>query len=96
MFREKAPPYFGIWFDECQPARNREHALGILEDAAGRSYDEDVRTHETLGALAWLLRECSKPVLCHRYRQALDVRDPADRFRAATAAATVLRRHLEG
>ena len=96
MFHDKAPAYFGVWFDETQPSRNREHALTIIDEAAGRCYDEDVRTAETLGALAWLHKECGKPILCHRYRKALDIRDPADRFRAAVAAANVLRRNLIG
>lgn len=61
-------------------------ALTIIEDAAGRTYDEDMRTEEVEAALIYLRSTAINVGGYLRFWDALFIEEPARRFAAAEAA----------
>lgn len=97
MFRDdEKVTYFGLGLEDSFPAKNRAYALQVLAGAVGRCYEEDVRTDEVRGAVAYLRRGMVRPVLADRFIEALDIPDSGDRVRAAAAALRRLKDGVEG
>jgi len=64
-------PYFGIWAQETADRYGKRDAMGVLADAAGCCFDDDVQQRpELLRALEYLARETSRAVYVRLFRQA--------------------------
>jgi hypothetical protein len=86
--------YFGLWAEECAPARLQRDALAVLADAAGRCAEQDMRTPAVIEALAFLEGQLLRPPLCRRFRAALDIPDPLVRASAVRSAIKAIERGL--
>lgn len=78
--------YFGEWAEDNAKGRLVRHALAILHDAAARCDEQDMRLPELDAALDFLRSRMSKPILCRRFRLALDVPDSEQRQNVAQEA----------
>lgn len=83
--------YFGIWADETADSFGTRDAVNILADAVGLCFDQDMRQRrEILSALHYLSTHGGQEKAARRFRSALDLTDPATRFRAASDAVKAL------
>jgi hypothetical protein len=86
--------YFGLWAEECAPARLQRDALAVLTDAAGRCAEQDMRTPAVIEALAFLEGQILRPALCRRFRAALEIEGPLTRASAVCSALKAIERGL--
>jgi hypothetical protein len=87
--------YFGLWAEETADQYRKRDAMGVLADAAGCCFDDDVRQRpELLRALDYLARETSRAVYVRRFQKALDEPNPVIRFQAANDAWRALARRI--
>lgn len=94
-YRNRKVAYFGLFAEESADSYGKKDALAILADAAGRCFDEDMRQRQDVqDAMEYLASLNSRAVYVTRFRKALDVTDPAVRFRAAGDAYRALRRRM--
>ena len=78
----KHPPvaYFGTWAEERSDAHDKKAALAILRAAVERCFDDDARTADVCAALEYLAARITRPAATVRFRNALDLPDPTQRF----------------
>lgn len=69
----------------------RAGALAVLAEAADRCGDRDMRTAELLDALAYLHTVTTRPDALRRFRRALDIAAPVERFHQVAAALKSIR-----
>jgi hypothetical protein len=74
--------YFGQWAEETADAYGRRDALAVLQDAAERRTDEDMRTGQVLAALSFLSASATRQGAFRAFRVGLDLLDPLERSRA--------------
>ncbi|WP_250504687.1 hypothetical protein [Caballeronia sp. AZ7_KS35] len=82
----KGVAYFGLWAEESAESWGKADALALLRDAVLCCPNEDMRTAEVLAALDYLGNGATRPAPFAAFRKALDVPDPADRYRQAREA----------
>jgi hypothetical protein len=86
--------YFGQWAEETADAFGCRDALAVLQDAAERCAEEDMRTAHVLAALAYLSATATRRGAFGAFRKGLEVPDPAGRSRAVCEALAAIRRVL--
>jgi hypothetical protein len=86
--------YFGIWAEETADTYGQRDALAVLQDAAERCADEDMRTPEVMAALAFLATTATRQGAFRSLRRGLDAPDPLERSTAVSAALAAIRRFL--
>jgi len=96
MFSEEKAAYFSLALEEASPARNRAYAVQVLEGAAARCHEEDVRTGDLKAYVDWLAKDITRPVLARRFWEALSIADPEVREQAVGAALAALKRNVSG
>ncbi len=83
--RHRHVVHFGLWAEESADDYGQLDALKILEAAAKRTYEHDMRGEDLEDALAFLkTRNQRRPF--EDFRVALDVRDPRERYHRARHA----------
>lgn len=87
--------HFGIWATTNADVFSTRDALAILADAAGRCIDDDMRdSRDVLDALNFLSDMSIRKGHADRYRRALNMQEPAIRFRAVADAYQALSRSV--
>ena len=83
--------YFGHWAEETADAYGSRDALAVLQDAAERCTEEDVRTGQVMAALSFLSASATRQGAFRAFRVGLDLPDPLDRSRAVYSALASIR-----
>lgn len=83
--------YFGQWAEETADAYGRRDALAVLQDAADRCGEEDMRTGQVMAALSFLSASATRQGALRAFRVGLDLTDPLGRSRAVYSALVSIR-----
>lgn len=83
--------YFGQWAEETADAYGRRDALAILQEAAERCAEEDMRTGQVMAALSFLSTSATRQGAFRAFRVGLDLPDPLERSRAIYSALASIR-----
>jgi len=91
---QRTVTHFGLWAEETADQKADRDAWAILCDAARRCATEDMRdVAEVVDALAWFEGRMVRTVAPRKFRLALDLADPTQRYFAARDALALLARH---